>query len=134
MEHPYELLFLTVLLAKSANSVVSLAGCLGNKDSLREPFSFLLSRNLNRTVFTTALNNSVLSIVRFCGSGTNRRGYTCSTMALGKIKDVDIDRDGVFKYVLLEVKDKEGKTKNIVRGYEWAQYHGNCVCDNYLHY
>ncbi len=45
-------------------------------------------------------------------------------MALEKIADVDIDDNETFKYVLLEVTDKKGAKKNIVRGYEWAQFHG----------
>lgn len=45
-------------------------------------------------------------------------------MALDSIKEVEIDNDETFKYVLLELKDKTGKTKTVVRGYEWAQYHG----------
>lgn len=45
-------------------------------------------------------------------------------MALDKVPEVEIDADGVFKYVLIELKDKQGLTKTIVRGYEWAEYHG----------
>ena len=29
-----------------------------------------------------------------------------------------IDANGVFKYVLIKLKDKQGLTKTIVRGYE----------------
>ena len=43
---------------------------------------------------------------------------------MDSVKDVDIDPDDTFKYVLIEVKDKQGRSKHIVRGYEWAQYHG----------
>lgn len=45
-------------------------------------------------------------------------------MALDKVPEVDIDADGVFKYVLIELKDKQGLSKTIVRGYKWAEYHG----------
>ena len=48
-----------------------------------------------------------------------------STSSLAKIADVDIDADGVFKYILIKVKDKDDVSKMIVRGYNWAQYHGN---------
>ena len=41
-----------------------------------------------------------------------------------KVEDVVIDGDGVFKYILIELKDKEGSKKCIVRGFAWAEYHG----------
>lgn len=42
-----------------------------------------------------------------------------------KVAEVEIDSDGVFKYILVELTDKKsGKEKTIVRGYEWAEYHG----------
>jgi len=41
-----------------------------------------------------------------------------------RIADVEIDPNGVFKYILIEVKAKDGTNKIIVRGYAWAQYHG----------
>lgn len=44
---------------------------------------------------------------------------------LSRIPDVDIDPDGVFKYVLIRVTPEgEGPGKEIVRGYAWAEYHG----------
>ena len=46
------------------------------------------------------------------------------TSPLARIADVDIDSDGVFKYILIKVKAKDGVSKTIVRGYSWAQYHG----------
>ena len=46
------------------------------------------------------------------------------TSPLARISDVDIDPDGVFKYILIKVKAKDGVSKTIVRGYNWAQYHG----------
>lgn len=48
-------------------------------------------------------------------------------MALDSIKEVEIDDDETFKYVLLELKDKKGRAKIVVRGFEWAQYHGRCI-------
>ncbi|NP_001405736.1 14 kDa phosphohistidine phosphatase isoform 1 [Mus musculus] len=48
---------------------------------------------------------------------------------LGQIPDVDIDSDGVFKYVLIRVHlaepsgDPAKECKEIVRGYKWAEYH-----------
>jgi hypothetical protein len=45
---------------------------------------------------------------------------------LNIIEDVDIDSNGVFKYILIEVKDKGGndKVKKIVRGYQHCEWHG----------
>lgn len=49
---------------------------------------------------------------------------------LAQIPDVDIDSDGVFKYVLIRVHATApsgapaGESKEIVRGYKWAEYHG----------
>lgn len=49
---------------------------------------------------------------------------------LSQIPDVDIDSDGVFKYVLIRVHAAApsgapaGESKEIVRGYKWAEYHG----------
>lgn len=49
---------------------------------------------------------------------------------LAQIPDVDIDSDGVFKYVLIRVHlappsgDPTTECKEIVRGYKWAEYHG----------
>ncbi|XP_072816642.1 14 kDa phosphohistidine phosphatase isoform X1 [Vicugna pacos] len=48
---------------------------------------------------------------------------------LAQIPDVDIDSDGVFKYVLIRVHAVSpsgvpaGESKEIVRGYKWAEYH-----------
>ena len=46
------------------------------------------------------------------------------TSSLKRIADVDIDPNGVFKYILIKVKAKDGTSKTVVRGYGWAQYHG----------
>lgn len=44
---------------------------------------------------------------------------------LDQIPDVDIDADGVFKYILINVTDKKSNSKKpIVRGYARAPYHG----------
>lgn len=49
------------------------------------------------------------------------------------ISDVVIDGDGVFKYILIEVAEKtkagikSPKTKMIVRGFDWAEFHGECM-------
>lgn len=48
-------------------------------------------------------------------------------MALESIEDVVIESDGVFKYVLVELKDKNGQTKYIVRGFDWAEYHADIL-------
>ena len=49
------------------------------------------------------------------------------TSPLARIADVDIDPNGVFKYILIKVKAKDGVSKTIVRGYGWAQYHGRLL-------
>ena len=42
---------------------------------------------------------------------------------LTSIEEVDIDKSGRFKYILIKVY--AGSTsKLIVRGYDWAEYHG----------
>lgn len=44
--------------------------------------------------------------------------------SLDSVNDVEIDKEGVFKYVLICVSDKEtGKAKYVVRGHAWAAYH-----------
>ena len=42
------------------------------------------------------------------------------------VPDVDIDANGRFKYILIKVMDKTqgGAFKYIVRGFDWANYHG----------
>ncbi|XP_019396044.1 PREDICTED: 14 kDa phosphohistidine phosphatase [Crocodylus porosus] len=44
---------------------------------------------------------------------------------LSAVPDVDIDADGVFKYVLLRVRPPSGAPKDVVRGYGWAEYHAD---------
>ncbi|XP_007945139.1 14 kDa phosphohistidine phosphatase [Orycteropus afer afer] len=50
---------------------------------------------------------------------------------LAEIPDVDIDSDGVFKYVLIRVHSaplsdaQAAESKEIVRGYKWAEYHAD---------
>ena len=43
---------------------------------------------------------------------------------LDKVADVDIDANGTFKYILIQIQTKDGVSKEIVRGYQWAEYHG----------
>lgn len=45
---------------------------------------------------------------------------------LAAIEDVDIDGSGRFKYVLIKCSVGE-RSKFIVRGYKWAEYHGKIV-------
>lgn len=42
---------------------------------------------------------------------------------MDNIEEVNIDLDGVFKYILIRLT-LSGKEKIIVRGYKWAEYHG----------
>ncbi|KAL5483995.1 hypothetical protein EMCRGX_G020421 [Ephydatia muelleri] len=54
-------------------------------------------------------------------------------MALNKVEDVEIDADGVFKYILIEIKEIDKKSKQevgrkkIVRGFSWAEYHSDIM-------
>lgn len=55
-----------------------------------------------------------------------------SAERLAKIPEVDLDPNGVFKYVLIRVHSKDDESYvDIVRGYAWAEYHGrdpfNCL-------
>ena len=44
---------------------------------------------------------------------------------VNQIKDADIDSSGIFKYILINIKDKSAaESKNIVRGYKHCEYHG----------
>ena len=57
------------------------------------------------------------------------------TMALEQVEEVQIETDGVFKYILIELtqREKKGKepreekSKTIVRGFEWAEFHGDLI-------
>uniref|UniRef100_A0A8C2IP37 14 kDa phosphohistidine phosphatase n=1 Tax=Cyprinus carpio TaxID=7962 RepID=A0A8C2IP37_CYPCA len=52
-----------------------------------------------------------------------------SAERLAKIPEVDLDPNGVFKYVLIRVNSKDDDSYvDIVRGYAWAEYHGRVVC------
>ena len=43
---------------------------------------------------------------------------------LSSIEEVDIDESGKFKYILIRVT-AGSKSKLIVRGFDWAEFHGN---------
>ncbi len=48
-----------------------------------------------------------------------------SAECLAKIPEVDLDPNGVFKYVLIRVHSTDDESYvDIVRGYAWAEYHG----------
>ncbi len=48
--------------------------------------------------------------------------------ALSKVPDVDIDPEGKFKYILVNIKVKGGtEQKVIVRGTKTAEYHSKCA-------
>ena len=49
---------------------------------------------------------------------------------MNSIDDVRID-SGRFKYILIKVS-KNGEEKYVVRGYAWAEYHGNLTKFNNL--
>lgn len=49
-------------------------------------------------------------------------------MKLDDIPDVDLDDEGVFKYILISVKHNQtGEEKTIVRGYEECEYHADIL-------
>ncbi|XP_077986817.1 14 kDa phosphohistidine phosphatase-like [Glandiceps talaboti] len=48
-----------------------------------------------------------------------------SQAKLDAIPAVDIDSNGKFKYVLIEVHGDDGISKHIVRGYGWAGFHAD---------
>uniref|UniRef100_A0A8C2GJ20 14 kDa phosphohistidine phosphatase n=1 Tax=Cyprinus carpio TaxID=7962 RepID=A0A8C2GJ20_CYPCA len=49
-----------------------------------------------------------------------------SAECLAKIPEVDLDPNGVFKYVLIRVHSKNDDSHvDIVRGYAWAEYHAD---------
>lgn len=43
-------------------------------------------------------------------------------MNINDINTIEID-EGIFKYILIKIKLNENN-KIIVRGYDWAEYHG----------
>lgn len=47
-------------------------------------------------------------------------------MSLSEIKNVGIDPAGRYKYILIRVK-LNGHEKHVVRGYAWAEYHGEHI-------
>lgn len=54
---------------------------------------------------------------------------TRAAALMANIQQADIDSSGVFKYVLIKVHSKEkddDSEVDIVRGYSWAAYHGQC--------
>lgn len=48
---------------------------------------------------------------------------------LKSVAEVEIDKSGKFKYILIKVHDpsKEREFKHIVRGFSKANYHGNLL-------
>lgn len=64
----------------------------------------------------------VLTVI-FLAHKVSKRYFTKMSEALNKIQEVDIDPNGVFKYILIEIKDKDA-VKKIVRGYSRCDYHG----------
>ncbi|XP_036162898.1 14 kDa phosphohistidine phosphatase [Myotis myotis] len=63
---------------------------------------------------------------RAAGRSGGRVPGNMAAADLAQIPDVDIDPDGVFKYVLIRVNvAPAGESKEIVRGYKWAEYHAD---------
>lgn len=61
--------------------------------------------------------------------------FVTMSQLLDKVPDVDIDDNGKFKYILINVQDTVNKTsKHIVRGYARAQWHGEFVIHKFIIY
>ncbi|KAI2651479.1 14 kDa phosphohistidine phosphatase [Labeo rohita] len=77
--------------------------------------------------FSVSVLNFVVVLVFFCPPFA-----IMSAERLAKIPEVDLDPNGVFKYVLIRVHSKDDESYvDIVRGYAWAEYHGgelDCEC------
>ncbi|NWW33274.1 PHP14 phosphatase, partial [Panurus biarmicus] len=46
-------------------------------------------------------------------------------LSVASVPDVQIDGDGVFKYVLVRVRGAGALAKDVVRGHGWAEYHAD---------
>jgi len=44
---------------------------------------------------------------------------------MDKLKTVDIDSEGKFKYIQIMVQGENGRVKYLVRGYRWAAFHAD---------
>ncbi|XP_012214646.1 sex-regulated protein janus-A-like [Linepithema humile] len=56
----------------------------------------------------------------------NIHRFATMSQLLDNVPDVDIDDNGKFKYILINVQDKANKaSKQIVRGYARAQWHAD---------
>lgn len=64
----------------------------------------------------------------FVTGAINIYRFVTMSQLLDKVQDVDIDGHGRFKYILIDVRDEVNKaSKQIVRGYSRAQWHGEFV-------
>lgn len=67
-------------------------------------------------------------ILIFVTGAINIHRLATMSQLLDQVADVDIDSQGRFKYILINVKDKTNNVnKQIVRGYARAQWHGESV-------
>lgn len=66
--------------------------------------------------------------------GTSKYSSFKMSEVLNSIEDVDIDPEGVFKYILINVQEKgKDNAKKIVRGYLRCHWHGKYskISDDY---
>ncbi|XP_046831224.1 14 kDa phosphohistidine phosphatase-like [Vespa crabro] len=64
--------------------------------------------------------------VKQLGASINTRWFATMSELLNKVPDVDIDANGKFKYMLLNIHDKTNDAfKPVVRGYTKAEWHDN---------
>ena len=68
--------------------------------------------------------NNLLTLAKFSREGLHLLSELASII-MDQVADVDIDQSGVYKYILIKLTDKKsGGSKVVVRGYSWADYHG----------
>ncbi|XP_002736797.1 14 kDa phosphohistidine phosphatase-like [Saccoglossus kowalevskii] len=79
-----------------------------------------------------SLPASVFGLPQLCNKpvlakSTPRRWATSMSddQKLAAVPEVDIDDNGRFKYILIEVHTDSGNSKHVVRGYGWAGFHAD---------
>ena len=48
-------------------------------------------------------------------------------MSIAEVPDVQIDDEGIYKYILIRATDKQGESKNLVRGFATAGFHADIL-------
>lgn len=63
----------------------------------------------------------------YFAAGVNIYRFATMSQSLDKIPNVDIDDHGRFKYILITMSEGKSASKEIVRGYARAQWHGEFI-------